>query len=75
MTLRHIQWFIGFYCKGTEICKMPDASVNSFSGETELVIQTCVTCSKPFRAYVPDTSCIMPDGIAFSYCDAQTEFN
>lgn len=43
------------------------------SVQTESVIKQCTVCSKPFRTYVPDTDCVMPDGASFFYSYPQDE--
>jgi hypothetical protein len=41
--------------------------------ETEPVIQNCISCSKPYRTYIPNTNCTMVDGTSFCYRDPQNE--
>ena len=40
---------------------------------TETVIQSCEDCGKPFRTYVPDTICHLPDGGQVTYREPQNK--
>ena len=35
------------------------------------MIQSCRRCSRPYRTYVPDTICDLPDGGCVYYSDPQ----
>ena len=37
------------------------------------VIKNCETCSQRFRTYIPNSDCIMPDGMSFCYREPQNE--
>ena len=40
---------------------------------TECIITPCTGCQQPFRTYVPDTICRLPDGGSVFYREAQTQ--
>ena len=40
---------------------------------TECIITPCTECQQPFRTYVPDTICRLPDGGSVFYREAQTQ--
>lgn len=37
------------------------------------MISTCVDCGQPFRTYVPDSMCKLPDGLYVTYQDPQLQ--
>lgn len=38
---------------------------------TDPVIRPCGDCGREYRTYIPDTTCVLPGGINFSYVDPQ----
>ena len=38
---------------------------------TEAVIQKCIQCGRPFRTYVPNSMCYLPDGAIVTYSEPQ----
>lgn len=43
------------------------------SEQTEAVIKQCCQCTRKFRTYIPNTDCVMPDGVCVFYSNAQDE--
>lgn len=41
------------------------------AAHTQCVINNCTQCSRPFRTYVPGTTCELPDGNLVSYQEPQ----
>lgn len=46
---------------------------HNFLAHTEAVIQLCDTCHRPYRTYVPDSICTLPDGLQVTYREPQTQ--
>lgn len=62
-TILHVLTII-IVCAFNIFCYLPVA-------HTVSVIENCMECSRPFRTFVPDSICELPDGSCVSYKDPQ----